>query len=189
MEYDLKGKEILVTGASGFIGSHVAKQLSRIGAHVRAMVRNPAKAPGLAGAGLSVVMGDLNDQESLGKAVQGCQVVFNFAGATNDFKPREYFERVNISGTRLLADAVLKANVERLIHVSTVWVYGLWGGPGTCETSACLESGQAYSDTKLEAERVVLRLIAERGLPAIILQPSEVYGPGDPHWTERPLAL
>lgn len=189
MAYELSGKTVLVTGASGFIGSHVARELMKKGVRVRAMVRNPSKARDLAGAGASVVTGDMTAPASIAGATQGCQAVFHFAGTTNEFKPRAHFERVNIDGTRLLAEAALRDRVERFIHVSTVWVYGLWSGPEVCETSPCRESGQAYSDTKLGAEREVRRLIVESGLPAIILQPSEVYGPGDPNWTERPLEL
>jgi len=131
----------------------------------------------------------MTDPAALARAVRGCQTVFHFAGTTNEFRPRSYFKRVNVDGTRILAEAALREKVERFIHISTVWVYGIRSGPGICETSACRASGQSYSDTKLEAERVVRRLIEERGLPAIILQPSEVYGPGDLNWTERPLDL
>ena len=189
MDYDLNGKDVLVTGATGFIGSRVAIELVKKGARVRALARNPAKSSGLGIAGISVVIGDMTDPGSLERAVQGCRAVFHFAGTTNEFKPKAHFERVNIDGTRLLAEAALRERVERFIHMSTVWVYGLRSGPGICETSECKESGLAYSDTKLEAERVVRRLIDERDLPAIILQPSEVYGPGDPNWTARPLDL
>ncbi len=189
MGYELTGKVVLVTGATGFIGSRVTRALAKKGAQVRAMVRNPAKADDLGSAGISVVLGDMTDPEALARAVQGCQAVFHFAGTTNEFKPRSYFERVNVLGTRTLAEAALSERVERFIHVSTAWVYGLRGGHGISETSPYQASGQPYSDTKLEAERAVRRLITERGLPAIILQPSEVYGPGDPIWTERPLGL
>jgi nucleoside-diphosphate-sugar epimerase len=189
MGYELKRKVVLVTGATGFIGSRVTMELVKKGAYVRALARNPAKAQDFDSTGISVVIGDVTDPGALAGAVRGCQTIFHFAGTTNEFKPRSHFERVNIDGTRILAETALREGVERFIHVSTVWVYGLRSGPGICETSACQPSGQSYSDTKLEAERVVRRLIEERGLPAIILQPSEVYGPGDPNWTERPLDL
>lgn len=189
MAYELRGKDILVTGATGFIGSRVALELAKSGARVRALVRNPAKAGALGDAGISTVIGDMAEPASLSGAVRGCQAVFHFAGTTNEFKPRAHFERVNLDGTRLLAEAALKEGIERFIHVSTVWVYGLRSGPGICETSPCAPSGQSYADTKLEAERAVRRLIDEKGLPAIIVQPSQVYGPGDPNWTERPIEL
>src|SRR5512140_49020 len=189
MAYDLSGKTVLVTGATGFIGSRVARELAKKGSCVRALARNPAKTRGLESAGVSVVIGDMADPGSLEEAVRGCHLVLHFAATTNEFKSRAYFERVNIEGTRVLAEAALRERVERFIHISTAWVYGMWSGPGICETSACRASGQDYSDTKLEAERAIRRLIDERRLPAIILQPSEVYGPGDPIWTERPLDL
>jgi nucleoside-diphosphate-sugar epimerase len=189
MAYDLNSKDILVTGGTGFIGRRVAQALLRDGARVRVLARNPAKARDLESAGASVIAGEITDPACLERALRGTQAVIHFAGATNEFKPRAYFERVNIDGTRLLAEAALKAGVDRFVHVSTVWVYGLWAGPGTNEASPYAVSGQPYSDTKIGAEREIRRLAGEKGLPAVILQPSEVYGPGDPHWTERPLAL
>ena len=189
MTYDISGKTVLVTGASGFIGKRVARELMLRNVRVRALVRDPAKAADLAAAGAEMAIGDMTDPASLEGAVRGCQAVLHFAGATNDFQPRSHYERVNVEGTRILAEAALKEGVERFVDISTVWVYGLRSGPGVCETSPCRESGHSYADTKLEAERVVRRLVAEKGLPAIILQPSEVYGPGDRNWTERPLEL
>jgi 2-alkyl-3-oxoalkanoate reductase len=75
------------------------------------------------------------------------------------------------------------------VHVSTAWVYGLDAAPGTDESSSRHPSQDSYCDTKLETEDLVRRLIAERGLPAVIVQPAEVYGPGDRSWTLTPVRL
>ena len=105
MGYDLGSKDILVTGGTGFIGSRVAKALIQDGARVRVLARDPAKAAGLAAAGADIVAGEITDPACLERALRGTQAVIHFAGATNEFKPRAYFERVNIDGTRLLAEA------------------------------------------------------------------------------------
>ena len=75
-----------------------------------------------------MAIGDMADSVSLEEAVQGCHLVLHFAATTNEFKPRAYFERVNIEGTRVLAEAALKDRVERFIHISTAWVYGMGSG-------------------------------------------------------------
>jgi dihydroflavonol-4-reductase len=88
-----------------------------------------------------------------------------------------------------LAEAALAVGVKRFVHVSSISVYGMGAGPGLDEDSPRLKSRDAYADTKLEAEGVIRRMVAERGLPAVIAQPSQVYGPGDQKWTMTPIRL
>lgn len=189
MSYELQNKQVLVSGASGFIGNRVALRLLEAGAHIRAFVRDAAKADNLVQNGAEVVTGKMTDRSALRQAVQGCQVVFHFAGVLNENKPYSYYQQVNVEGTQTLAEAALEFGVERFIHTSTVYVYGMNSAGIISESSPLSPSGDAYADTKLEAENTIRQLIASRGLPAIIIQPSQVYGPGDKTWTLGPIEL
>jgi len=190
VDYDLKGKKILVTGATGFIGGQVTKRLLKEGMQVRAMARTPAKAGFLAGRGAEVVYGDMTDAASLRNAVQGCQFVFHFAAAMRrGFQPDSYYRAVNVEGTRILAEAALDANVERFIHTSSVWVFGLDAVQNTSENSLRHPSREFYCDTKLEGENVIRALIKERSLPAVIIYPTVVYGPYDDNCTMQSIKV
>lgn len=186
----LRGKTILVTGATGLIGSYVTERLLQEGGAVRAYVRNAAKAQFLEFQGAEIVVGDITDRPALSRAVQGCRLVFHFAGVIgNAFKPRSYFDAVNAEGTRILAEAALEENVERFVHTSTVGVYGLDAKGDTDESSPHPASRDPYCDTKSQAERIVRELFNTRRLPCVIVQPSPVYGPRDGTWTLYPVEL
>jgi nucleoside-diphosphate-sugar epimerase len=189
---DFAGRRVFVTGATGLLGSGVCRRLLDEGAHVTGLARSSERAAQLTSLGVTVVAGDLSRADSgLETALEGCSVVVHCAGVmAPDFdKPRAYFRTVNVEGVRRLADAALAAHVERFVHVSTAWVYGFDAKPGTNEDSPRHPSGDSYCDTKLEAEELVHRLVRERDLPAVIVQPTEVYGPEDRSWTLTPLRL
>lgn len=184
------GKTILVTGATGLIGNYVTKRLLHEGGAVRAYVRRAAKAQFLESLGAEITVGDITDASTLSRAVKGCQLVFHFAGVIgNVFKPRSYFDAVNVEGTRIVAEAALEGNVERFIHTSTVAVYGLSATADTDESSPHVLSNDPYCDTKLQAEQIVRDLFHRRHLPCVIIQPSPVYGPRDETWTLYPIEL
>lgn len=184
------GKTILVTGATGLIGSYVTERLLREGGTVRAYVRNAAKAQFLESQGAEIIVGDITDGSTLSSAVKDCQFVFHFAGVIgNAFKPRSYFDAVNVEGTRILAEAALEENMEGFVHTSTVGVYGLNAQAGTDESSPHPVSRDPYCDTKLQGERIVRDLFHRRQLPCVIVQPSPVYGPRDETWTLYPIEL
>jgi nucleoside-diphosphate-sugar epimerase len=187
--YDLRGKHVLVTGATGLIGSAVVHRLLNEHSTLRILTRNPGKAAAVVGPGVEIFKGDIEDRNSLGPATQGCDVVFHFAAVVNDFVPRSSYYRVNVTGTRNLAEAALQSGVERFVHASSVAVYGMKPTGHFCEASPHVRSGDPYPDTKLEAEDEVRHFAAERGLPAVIVQPTQVYGPGDVHWTLRPYRM
>ncbi|MBN2464819.1 NAD-dependent epimerase/dehydratase family protein [candidate division WOR-3 bacterium] len=183
-------KLVLVTGATGLLGGLTARRLLAEGARVRGLARNPARAAELAACGAEIVAGDITDELSLARAAKGCQGVFHFAGVlANEFRPRSYFQRVNVEGTRNLAEAALTCGAERFLYCSTVWVYGLAAGTDTDESTPHRYSGEPYCDTKLDAEEVIREFTRDRGLPAVIVQPTEVFGPDDRNWTLGPLEL
>ncbi|MEW6418655.1 MAG: NAD-dependent epimerase/dehydratase family protein [Nitrospirota bacterium] len=121
---ELKGKRVLITGASGFVGRHLCSRLIKQGSHVRALIRNLSKASFIAD-NVEVVQGDVKDAMSLKVALRGCQVVFHLASVlAHENKPLSEFYNVNVKGTRIIADEALNASVDRFIYMSTSWVYG-----------------------------------------------------------------
>ena len=186
---ELGGLRTLVTGATGFIGGHLSKALVQAGADVVGLVRDTGRASSLKDAGVTAVQAELTDHASVRTAMEGCDLVFHLAATINVTKPWSYYREVNVAGTAALAEAILAAGVQRFVHVSSVSVYGMGAGRDLDESSPHLESRDAYSDTKREAERIIRGMVAERGLPAVIAQPSQVYGPGDPNWTMTPIRL
>ena len=171
--------KILVTGATGKVGSRLSKWLAKRGDHVRALVRDTAKAADLAGAGIELAKGDLLDATSLAAAVRGVDAVVHcaafFRGATD-----EQAHATNDVGTQHLARAALAANVKRFVFTSTNLVYGATGGRVVNEDDACAPK-HGYPMSKLAAERFLLAL---EGLDVFVLRLPFVYGDGDPHIAE-----
>lgn len=155
---------------------------------MKVIARNPDKGAALNTSGAAIIHGDLRDKALLQKSITGCHAVFHIGGALTDFKSRTYYHDVNVVATKTLADAALAESVDRFIHISTVSVYGLDARGLINEHAPLIPSNDFYTDTKLLAEQYIRRLI-DKGLPAIIVQPAPAYGPGDEHWTLRPLRL
>jgi nucleoside-diphosphate-sugar epimerase len=171
--------KILVTGATGKVGSRLAKRLVQRGDHVRALVREPARALDLREAGIELVEGDLLQEATLAAAVRAVDAVVHcaafFRGAT-----AEQAHAVNDLGTRHLAHAARAASVKRFVFTSTGLVYGPTGGRLSREDDPCAPAA-AYPVSKLAAERFLLAL---EGLPVHVLRLPFVYGDGDPHIAE-----
>lgn len=190
MDDAFRGKRVLVTGATGFIGGHLARRLLGLGARVRVFARDAVRAAPLVEAGAELALGDLRDADALSRSVQSVQVLFHFAGVLgHELKPRAYYREVNVEATRRLAEAALAARVDRFVYASSIWAYGLSQRGTVTEASAYVPGSGPYSDTKREGQEVVLGLVRERGLPGVIVQPSVAYGPRDEAWTLTPLKL
>ena len=179
----LAGKRVLITGATGFIGGRLAERLVlEHGAEVRALVRNLAAAARLVRFPVTVFHGDVTSVPDLAAAIEGCDVVFHCAyGTKGSQKLRAW---VNREGTRRVIEAARAARVRRVVHLSTLMVYGQTADGDLDETAPRRRFGNAYSDSKLDAERIAL----SSGVPVTVLQPTAVYGPYGGVWTEAVLA-
>ena len=168
----------LVTGASGFIGGHLAERLVREDYSVRCLVRAGSDASRLQQLDAEIVLGDLTDASSLAAAVSGCDYVCHCAAFVSDWGTPAEIASVNIGGTRDLLAASTAASVRRFVHLSTTDVYGHPGARGIDETYTATRFCNWYAQTKLEAESEVRRSAAAAALETVILRPATVYGPG-----------
>ena len=170
---------VLVTGAAGFTGGHLARALHARGYDVRALVRRADQARELARAGIAGVAGDLTDAASLDDAVAGVEIVYNIAALYRQAGlPEETYRRVNATAVGDLIVAARRAGVRRLVHCSTVGVHGDVERPPAGE-DAPFRPGDVYQRTKLEGERLAAETAAREGLELTIARPSGIYGPGD----------
>jgi dihydroflavonol-4-reductase len=172
----------LVTGATGFVGSAVARALLAEGHPVRVLARPTSDRRNLADLPVEIALGAMEDPASLAQAVAGCRYVFHAAA---DYRlwvpdPAAMF-RANVDGTRDLMRAALAAGVERIVYTSSVATLGLVAGGVADEAtpSAAENMIGPYKLSKFQAEAAVRGLIAEQGLPAVIVNPSTPIGPRD----------
>lgn len=173
----------LVTGASGFVGAAVARQLLAQGHEVKALVRPGGDRRNLQGLALSLVEGDLGDPDSLRRAVAGCEWLFHIAADYRLWVPDpQAMLRVNVAGTETLLQRAGDAGVRRIIYTSSVAALGLNQdqSPADEETPVLLENMIGhYKRSKFIAEQAVRKLVATQGLPVVIVNPAAPLGPRD----------
>ena len=172
---------IFLTGATGFIGGHIARLLVERGDRVRILVRPTSDLRGIAGLEVEKATGDLRDAASLQRALAGCNTVYHAAADyrlwVND--PADLY-RSNVDGTRNILHAATEAGVERVVYTSTVGCIGLPGGHNGDENSpvSLADMHGAYKRSKFLAEQAALEFAAA-GLPVVIVNPTAPIGDGD----------
>ncbi len=174
---------ILITGATGFLGSAVLRKLLGAGRTVRALTRAGSDRRNLAGLDVEIVTGDLRDPASLSRAVAGCGALYHVAADYRLWlrRPAEIYAS-NVDGTRALMRAAADAGVGRIVYTSSVATLGLHrdGTPADEATPVALADMIGhYKRSKFLAEEVVRRMVADDGLPATIVNPSTPVGPRD----------
>ncbi len=176
--------KVFVTGGTGFIGGEVVRQLRARGDDVVCLVRSPKKGAAVEALGCEIASGDLGDAAALQAGMAGCDAVIHAAAMYEVGIPKKQHPAMweaNVAGTERVMQAALAANVPRIVYVSTVGIFGNTHKKVVDESYRNPETGftSYYEETKLEAHKLVERMITDQGLPAIIVQPGGVYGPGD----------
>ncbi len=172
--------KVLVTGAAGFVGNHLVEMLVERGDEVRALVQPNQDTDSLRTLpGIEVIYGDLTDAPSLKRAVQGMQRVYHIAAKTGPWGPEKVYQAINVQGLADLIDASMEAGVRRIVHTSSITVYGHHLRGLVTENHPYHAENNPYSRTKIAGEKLIFRLVKERGAPVVIVRPGWIYGPRD----------
>ncbi|MGZ4953363.1 MAG: NAD-dependent epimerase/dehydratase family protein [Halobacteriota archaeon] len=172
--------KVLVTGAAGFIGSHVVDALVERGNNVRALVRPGGDMSYLRTLrDVEIVRGDLTDTGSLKSAVQDVQQIYNVAAKTGPWGVEEAYRAVNVQGLADLIHLAMDAGVERIVHTSSVTVYGHHLRDIVTEDHPIHAENNPYSRSKIAGELLISQLVQEHGAPVVVVRPAWVYGPRD----------
>lgn len=172
----------LVTGATGFLGTNLVHELVKSGWTVRVIVRQNSNTKYIESLPIEIVYGEITLKKDVEKAVVGCDVVFNVAGDTSFWRKKFEIQRtVNVEVPSIIAEACIKHNVKRLIHTSTVDIFG-WNPNGIADEKWTdynfADMGYNYSNTKLEGEKRVMEF-NKKGLEVVVIYPGSMMGPFD----------
>lgn len=184
----LANQTVLVTGATGFLGGTLAKRLAADGVKVKALARRPEKGSFLKQYdNIEIVQGDITDAAQMRAASENCAVIFHVAAALGGSLDKQY--QANVDGTRRVMLAAASAGVGRVVHVSSIAVYGYSARGNIAENAPQNPGSVPYNRTKAEAETVIQEVSAEYHLPFSIIRPGMIYGPGSNGWTRTMFEL
>ncbi len=185
---NLAGKTVLVTGATGFLGGALARRLASEGANVKALARRPGRDRYIRDIErIDIIRGDITDADRMRDVVQGCEIVFHVAAALDGTLTHQY--RVNVQGTRHMTEAAASAGVQRLVHVSSIAVYGYDVPPVVTEDTPQHPGNVPYNISKSEAEDVLKEIADTHALEYSIIRPGMIYGARSSGWTDTMFRL
>lgn len=174
--------KIFITGATGFIGTHVAGRLAQTKHELRCLVRQTSDIARLEELHIVVVPGDVTDRNSLLEGMRGCDWLIDVAGLYSFWEPKkQVFTDVNVTGTRNVMESALETGIAKVVHVSTAGIYGTpEERPFTEGSPVGPDRYCEYFRTKYEGDLIAWELFEKKGLPLVMVYPGAVLGPGDP---------
>ena len=170
---------ILVTGGNGFVGRHLVPALLNRGDSVRVLALPTEDTRWLEERGVAVHRGDIRRPDTLVAPMHGVDGVLHLAGLMGVWRPMQDYHAVNVTGTENICRAALAEGVRRVVHVSSWTVYGMGLGQPAREDFPLRPLREPYALTKAWGDLAVQRMIAEDHLPAVIIRPGTLFGPGD----------
>ncbi|MCU0653904.1 MAG: NAD-dependent epimerase/dehydratase family protein [Polyangiaceae bacterium] len=185
----MEQQRVAITGVGGFIGRRLAERLQQRGARVIGLELSKTAALEAERCCERVLVGEINDQEALRALCEGATAVIHTAAIVAEQGDRALFQRVNVEGTRQVAEVARASGVRRMLHVSSVMVYGFSFPDQVGEDGPLRGEGNPYSETKIESERVAWSAGRAGQFEVVVARPGDVYGPRSIPWVVRPLTL
>ena len=182
--------KVFVTGATGFIGKVTVPRLLESGHECVCLVRSTSYKGGIDNIGCQFVIGDIKDKKSIIDGMKGCDTVINLANIYSFWEPdMSIFRKINVEGTRNVMEASLKIGIQKVVHVSTIAIWGKSIEVPFNENSPVGEHTSEYAKTKYEGDQVALALHKKKNLPLVMIYPCAVVGANDPKSTGNHIKL